>query len=289
MKRNVFALLFCICAVVKVEAMQNESLKIWFNRPAQKWDAGALPIGNGRMGAMLFGGVEKERIQFNEQRLWSGDNNWDGEYEIGDHGFGSYRNFDVIMLEFKMTGLPESYSRSLDINSGVHTTNFRVNGVNYQRKAYASHPDEVMVFRYTASKKGALSGKIQLSSAQGAASVAENSVQKFSGEMSNKLKYAAEVKVVSKGGKITANGDALVFENCSSLILYVDARTNYKPDYNSGWRGGDPLPANIPADGLPAPVRIFLEETDGSGTFRQVPGMRNMFMSTGLLHETTSI
>lgn len=76
MKRNVFALLFCICAVVKVEAKQNESLKIWFNRPAQKWDAGALPIGNGRMGAMLFGGVEKERIQFNEQSLWSGDNNF---------------------------------------------------------------------------------------------------------------------------------------------------------------------------------------------------------------------
>lgn len=157
------------------------------------------------------------------------------------------------------------------------------------RETFASHPDEVMVFRYTASKKGALSGKIQLSSAQGAASVAENSVQKFSGEMSNKLKYAAEVKVVSKGGKITANGDALVFENCSSLILYVDARTNYKPDYNSGSRGGDPLPANILADGLSAPVKIFLEETDGSGTFRQVPGMRNMFMSTGLLHETTSI
>jgi alpha-L-fucosidase 2 len=241
MKLNFFVFLLCFNALV-LNLKASEPLKIWFNHPAQKWDAEALPIGNGRMGAMLFGGVEKERIQFNEQSLWSGDNNWDGEYELGDHGFGSYRNFGDINLDFNISGQPDQYSRSLDIVSGIHTTRFKLNGQSYLREAFASRPDQVMVFRYTASKKGALSGKIELSSAQGAKSVAGKNILKFSAEMPNKLKYATEVKVVSEGGKLTAEDDALVFENCNSLILYVDARTNYKPEYNSGWRGEDPLP-----------------------------------------------
>lgn len=241
MKLNLFVLLLCFKALV-YNVNASESPKIWFSQPAQKWDAEALPIGNGRMGAMLFGGVEKERIQFNEQSLWSGDNNWDGEYETGDHGFGSYRNFGDINLEFNFSDQPNEYSRSLDIVSGIHTTKFKLSGINYQREAFASHPDEVMVFRYTANKKGALSGKIQLSLAQGAKSVARENILKFSAEMPNKLKYAAVVKVVPEGGTLSVEGDALAFENCNSLILYVDARTNYRPDYNSRWRGVDPLP-----------------------------------------------
>ena len=81
-------------------AQGNPSSKLWYKQPAQKWSADALPIGNGRMGAMLYGGVTQDRIQFNEQSLWSGDNNWDGDYDTGDHGFGSYRNFGEIVVDF---------------------------------------------------------------------------------------------------------------------------------------------------------------------------------------------
>ncbi|MFH1921003.1 MAG: glycoside hydrolase N-terminal domain-containing protein [Planctomycetota bacterium] len=81
-------------------ASQPEHRVLWYARPANVWSKEALPIGNGRLGAMLFGGVSVERIQFNESSLWSGDNNWDGEYETGDHGFGSYRNFGDLFLEF---------------------------------------------------------------------------------------------------------------------------------------------------------------------------------------------
>ena len=61
--------------------------------------------------------------------------------------------------------------------------------------------------------------------------------------MPNKLKYAAAVRVLHAGGTTRAEGDALVFDKCDHLILLVDARTNYKPDYQAGWRGEDPLPA----------------------------------------------
>lgn len=235
-------LISCLLLFHTVFAAQQLPVKIWYAEPAQKWDAEALPIGNGRMGAMLFGGIEKERIQLNEQSLWSGDNNWDGKYETGDHGFGSYRNFGEIDLEFKTGGTSSDYSRSLDLTTGIHTTRFKASNQTYLREAFASYPDQVMIFRYTSGKKGSLSGKIQLHSAQGAKTVAGKNGLQFAGEMANHLKYALVVKVVAAGGKMDNDGECLTFDKCRSLILYVDARTNYQPDYRSDWRGADPLP-----------------------------------------------
>ncbi len=215
---------------------------IWYNSPAKKWEQQALPIGNGRMGAMLFGGINQDSIQFNEQSLWSGDNNWDGGYETGDHGFGSYRNFGELVIDFKDSVIPGNYRRSLDIITGVHATSFEANGTKYAREAFASHPDQVMVFRYAAGKKGTLSGSVSLSSAQGAACNEQSNTLLLSGEMPNHLKYAAELRMLHDGGSIRTEGNKLVFENCNSFTIYLDARTNYKPDYQSDWRGADPMP-----------------------------------------------
>lgn len=239
---KILFLLLSISLLISRAALSADSHKLWYKQPAEKWSDEALPIGNGRMGAMLFGGVEKERIQFNEQSLWSGDNNWDGAYETGDHGFGAYRNFGELILDFNFSGEPIGYSRTLDITNGIHTTTFRINGIPYTCEAFASHPDQVMVFQYTAGKKGALSGKIRMNSAQGATSSAETNGLKFSGEMPNKLKYAAILKVDHQGGKISQKGESLVFENCHSITLFLDARTNYKPDFKADWRGADPIP-----------------------------------------------
>jgi alpha-L-fucosidase 2 len=72
---------------------------LWYAQPASAWSKEALPIGNGRLGAMLFGGVTVERIQFNENSLWSGDNNWSGELKRAATA-GSYRNFGDLFVEF---------------------------------------------------------------------------------------------------------------------------------------------------------------------------------------------
>jgi len=223
-------------------AQNTQSLKLWYAQPAQKWSAEALPIGNGRMGAMFFGGVNQERIQFNEQSLWSGDNNWDGKYETGDHGFGSYRNFGELILDFSFSGEPSDYRRTLDISKGIHTTTFKINGLQYTREAFASYPDQVMVFNYTSGKQKALSGKISLTSAQGAVSTVTEKGLLLSGEMPNQLKYAAAVQLIHKGGKIRMEGNSVLFEDCTSLTLLLDARTNYQPIYKDGWRGTDPMP-----------------------------------------------
>lgn len=77
-------------------------LTLWYRQPAgNRHIEELLPLGNGRMGCMLPGGVANERIQFNEQSLWSGDNNWDGGYDCGDHGFGAYRNFGELLIAWK--------------------------------------------------------------------------------------------------------------------------------------------------------------------------------------------
>src|ERR1035437_6167464 len=183
-------------------AQVNKGIELWYTQPAQKWSAEALPIGNGRMGAMFFGGISKEKIQFNEQSLWSGDNNWDGKYDTGDHGFGSYRNFGELNLSFNNLQAATNYRRSLDISTGIHNTTFTSNGVNYNREAFASHPDQVMVFYYTASKKGTLSGTISLTSAQNTKSKATDNSLLFNGEMPNKLKHAADVRVLHNGGTV---------------------------------------------------------------------------------------
>lgn len=223
-------------------AQKNQPVQLWYKQPAVKWSAEALPIGNGRLGAMFFGGVEQEVIQFNEQSLWSGDNNWDGEYETGDHGFGSYRNFGDITIDFAEKSAYTNYSRSLDISTGIHQTNFTQNKIKISREGFASYPDQVMVFEYKANVKKGFSGTISLHSAQGAISKAAINSLSFIGEMPNKLKYAAKLLVQNKGGKIRFEGDKLIFENCNALTLILDARTNYKPDFKSDWRGEDPMP-----------------------------------------------
>ncbi len=235
------SLLITLLFPVVIFAQENKKSKLWYAQPAEKWAEEALPIGNGRMGAMLFGGISRERIQFNEQSLWSGDNNWDGPYETGDHGFGSYRNFGEFTIEFNFGDESSSYLRTLDITKGIHTTTFKVNGVNFKREAFGSYPDQVVVFSYTTEKKKALSGKISLTSAQGAISVASANNLSFSGEMPNKLKYAAKLQIIPKGGKTKVEGNTLIFEDCDSFTLLLDARTNYKPDFNSDWRGVDPM------------------------------------------------
>jgi alpha-L-fucosidase 2 len=221
---------------------QNTNL-LWYDQPSKDWESYSLPIGNGRMGAMPDGGISTEIIQFNEQSLWSGDNNWDGEYLTGDHGFGSYRNFGEISVAFdgdfsQATG----YRRSLDIKQGILSSSFECAGTTYSREAFANYPAQVMVFKYEAKGTGRLSGVITLNSAQGAKSSPANNSISFNDIMPNELKYTAVVVVKNHRGTVKSDAKGLSFSGCKSITLLVDARTNYKPDYNSNWRGNDPMP-----------------------------------------------
>ena len=232
-----------------VQCLLEERDTLWYTRPARSWSSEALPIGNGRMGAMLFGGVDVEHIQFNEDSLWSGDNNWDGAYDLGDHGFGSYRSFGDLYVTFdSLSGtLPADYRRSLDILTGIHRTTFAQGGIAFRREAFASRPDQVLVFRYSATKNGEkageLSGRLRLGSGQpGVKTVADAKGLSWDAVMPNNLKHVCGLRVLHTGGSVRAEGDLTVFANCDSLTLLLDARTNYAPSYKTNWRGPAPAP-----------------------------------------------
>lgn len=233
---------------------------LWYRQPAKLWASEALPIGNGRLGAMLFGGVDTERIQFNEISLWGGANNWDGGFDTSDTGFGGYRNFGDVLIRWNGHSAPEKgvgvapapsaevipsdYRRSLDLREGIHRVSFTTaEGVKVSREAFASRPDQVIVMRYKADQSAALSGMIQLKSGQsGAAPTSDATGIAFHGALSNNLKFAGALRVLHHGGTVTPVNGGLSFSQCDELTLLLDARTDYQPSHSKGWRGADPLP-----------------------------------------------
>ena len=166
---------------------QNNDLKLWYDTPASQW-TDALPLGNGRLGAMVFGTPAQERIQINEETIWGGGphNNvnyaakdgldkirqalWEGrrsdaqalcdEYISSKSAHGMpYQTAGSLMLDFDGITDFTDYYRELDINRAVALTRFKANGTEYTRECFVSLPDQVIVMRLTASAKGAITFK----------------------------------------------------------------------------------------------------------------------------------
>ena len=138
--------------------------------------------------------------------------------------------------------MPQDYRRELDIATGIHTTTFTKGGVKFTREAFASHPDQVMVFRYTASKPGALSGRISLAFRPEGHDAGDRTGPLFRRRDAQQAQACVRGSGAAQGRHVAADGEEIVFAKCDELMLLLDARTNYKPDYNAGWRGADPLP-----------------------------------------------
>ncbi len=170
---------------------ENENkLKLWYRRPAAEW-VEALPIGNGRLGGMAFGGIKHERIQLNEDTLWSGrptdPNNYGaaahleevrrlnfaGRYAeaqalIEEHMLGpwveSYQSMGDLRLEFDGDEQVEDYRRELDLRDAVFRTRFVRQGVVHTREVFVSEPDQVMVVRLAVDRPGKLHVQASLDS-----------------------------------------------------------------------------------------------------------------------------
>ena len=205
-------------------------LKLWYDKPAKDWMTEALPIGNGRLGGMVFGGVETERIQFNEISLWSGD-----EKETG-----AYQAFGDLFIDFKQGVESEQYRRELNINNSIHTTTYRSKGVKYKREYFSSAKDQVMVLRISTDKKGSCSGKIRVTDMHKGSIQAIKGRITVSGKLDNGLLYEAGVAIVNDGGVVSVENNTLVFEGTNNITILLAAGTNYLPVYGKGWRGENP-------------------------------------------------
>lgn len=197
----------------------KKTLELWYNKPASNWMTEALPIGNGRIGAMIFGGTANEHIQFNDKTLWSGDNKTRG----------SYQNFGDIYVDFQgISKEVKNYRRYLNIADAVSGISFQSNGVNYTRTYFSSYPDNAIIMRFVVDKKKSLSFKIRLDDAHTGTKDATNHTITIAGKLTL-LNYEAQLQVINEDGKVSVDSNNIVVEGATAATIILTAGTNYDP------------------------------------------------------------
>ncbi len=222
---------------------------------AAHWSANVYPLGNGRLGCTVFGDPKKERLQFNEDSMWVGN----------EDCTGGYQPFGDVYVELPHAEFAE-YRRELDISRAVQTVTYTSGGVKYRREYFASHPAQVLVCRFTADKPGSLSGKATLGNLHGIPTTASDRTLAIKGNTSSlwwwdlqvkdpkrllggreyasdkiiDLDFEAQLRVLNEGGTVRTEDDAVVFDKCDSLTLLLAADTNYLNQRDKGWRGPHP-------------------------------------------------
>ncbi len=197
----------------------------------------ALPIGNGHMGALVFGAPEKERLCLNEISLWTGDENPDGNYDT----MGAYQVLGNLFIHLPAHASAVNYRRDLDLSQALAHVQYESDGVKFEREFFCSHPAGILVARFTANKRSHYTGRIEANDGHNAKTLVDGNRITVSGQLPNGLKYEWQIRVLHDGGAIaTADGATLEFKDCDSLTLLIAAGTDYVMDPVRHFRGEDP-------------------------------------------------
>ncbi|MFZ6757464.1 glycoside hydrolase family 95 protein [Undibacterium sp. Ji50W] len=250
-------LLTLLFVTIVARASTANDLTLRYLAPApdtpQGWEREALPIGNGRLGAMIFGQLAREHIQFNDITLWTGDSKLMGAYQA----FG-----DVYINLPDHDKASSNYVRELNLKQGVHSVTYTHDGVRFHRDAFASYPAQVIVVRLTADKPGQYTGSIAVTDMHDARISASGNRIYASGSLAgyvlpqqrknsqstpppqsgNVMDYVSQVQVLNEGGTVVINDNQINFTNCDSLTLILGAGTSYIIDPTKNFQGPHPLP-----------------------------------------------
>lgn len=249
-----------MCTGMTVQSQQKAIL--WYDSPAQHWEE-ALPLGNGRLGAMVYGDPVNEEIQLNEETVSAGspyknynseakealpairklifDGNYAeaqlmaGEKILSKNGFGMpYQTVGSLRLRFQGQENYTDYRRELDIDKALATTTYRVNGVEYKRETFTSFTDQLVIVRLTASKPGMLTFTAALTcpqavevSVSGKNTIKMNGITKGDQFTEGAIRFAADLKLELQGGKSIAQDSVLSVSNANSAVLYIAMATNF--------------------------------------------------------------
>ena len=245
------ALAFCLHtpAFAVIGFMSPPDLTLWYQQPAadKKPMDEALPLGNGRLGALVFGAPERERISVNESSLWTGGENPDGNYDT----MGAYQVLGNIYVNLPGHTNVTSYRRDLNLTTAVSSVRYQLDGARFERTCFCSHPAQVLVAQFTTGQRGGYTGNVELvDSHQAKISHVGNRII-TAGTLDNGMKFEWQLLVLYDGGTISAGSDAssarLEFAGCNRLTLLVAARTDYVFDYEKHYHGEDPH-ARVTAD-----------------------------------------
>jgi len=239
-------------------APSDSALELWYTQPAKEW-VEALPVGNGRLGMMVFGGTAKERLQFNEDTLWTGKprdylNPGAAEYlpkvrkllfqgkqkEAHKVAMGlmskpirqmAYQPFGDVRLDFPGHEQATDYRRSLDIDAAIARVSYKVGDTTFRREVFSSAPDQVIVVRITADKPGAVTFAATMDSphAETRTRALGNDQLALVGKVKGHvLKFEARLKAAADGGRATVADDGVTIESANAVTLILAAATSYK-------------------------------------------------------------
>ncbi len=257
MKTKVAFLSGVFVGLISLTLTAQTNYKLFYNEPAEKWTE-ALPIGNGRLGAMIYGGVEQEHIQFNEETLWTGQphdyshkgaSNYLTELrqllaqgkQIEAQNLASekvmsvplhqkaYQPFGDLYLNFPEHKNPTAYRRELDLENALCKVSYQVEGVTYTREVFASYPDQVIVMNLTADKGGALDFNLNLDALHEQKSVVTGpNTQTLEVKVKDGVLKGVAIVKIKTNGKIKAADGKLNVSGASKAAIYLSAATNFK-------------------------------------------------------------
>jgi alpha-L-fucosidase 2 len=245
-------------------SQRSADWRLWYNAPAGTLWENALPIGNGRLGAMIYGNVGRETIQLNEHTVWSGSpNRNDNPEALGalpqirqlisedkqkeaeqlanktiitkiSHG-QMFQPVGNLHLTFNGHNNHTSYYRELDIERSVATTTYAVGDVTYTREVLASLPERIIVMRVTASKPRSISFVATLSTPQPKAEIQTSASKELilAGTtidhegVEGKVRFKGIVRLKTEGGTLTFNDTALFVNSANAATIYISIATNF--------------------------------------------------------------
>jgi len=260
-KRNSLSIFLFLFSITSLFGQKNVS-KLWYDKPAQVWTE-ALPLGNGRLGAMVFGNPGIEQIQLNEATIWAGRPNNNGNPDALENipkvrGLvfaGKYLEAQTLATEKVMSktnsGMPyqtfgdlrisfpghsryTDYYRELSLDSAKAIVRYQNDGVTYKREILTSFTDQVVVIQLTASKKNKITFNAILTSPHQDVLIAcDGNVVTLDGVTSTheglkgKVQFQGRLTVKTQGGKITCKDGVLAVEEANEATIYVSIATNF--------------------------------------------------------------
>jgi alpha-L-fucosidase 2 len=234
----VLRVFFIVCVLGLSNAQSaDDKLLLWYQQPATQAMEQALPIGDGHMGALVFGAPEKERLCLNEISLWTGDENPDGNYDT----MGAYQVLGNLFINLPGHASAGHYRRDLDLSQALAHVQYECDGVKFEREFFCSHPSGILVARFTANKRSHYTGRIEANDGHNTKTLVEGNRITVTGQLPNGLKYEWQIRVLHEGGAIaTTDGATLEFKDCNNLTLLIAAGTDYVMDPVRHFRGEDP-------------------------------------------------
>jgi alpha-L-fucosidase 2 len=260
-----------LATVLTTAAFADPAATLWYTQPAAQW-VEALPVGNGRLGAMVFGGVAEERLQLNEESVWDGyardttnpealkalpevrrlifEGKNEEARELADRSMmgnpkvvKSYQSLGDLHLTLGEQQATQ-YRRQLDLDTAVATTEYTSDGVRYTREVFASAPDGVIVVRLSADRPGAIDLDATLKRQQDAECVSEGNGIALRGRIKcnndktgapEGRRFEAQLRPIVRGGTTEIRGGRLTVRDADEVILLIAGATDF--------RGDDPIAA----------------------------------------------